>query len=448
MPHQDEDHLRSNLESLKAVFDRLLPAEMAHVKRHGNARLEPWWLTAVAMTCWGWLTQGTLSERVQTACAVVGRLFQVETTVTRQGLMKALAGGGNALVEMVMTHFAQTLPQLKGRWTSGGKVNVAVDGSKISAARTKANQRCFAAVARKTNCRGRAYQKQADQSKASTVQVLVTVFWHLGLGLPLRWKAEGSCGSERKNVQQAVGQLPANTRLIGDAEYVGYPLWSTIIGSQRSFLFRVGSNVTLLKNLGRYKIRDGYVYFWPDWALNKNQPPLVLRMFVLHNGKKSIYLVTNELAMTETQACELYKQRWGVEVFFRCVKQTCGRRKLTCGVPENVLTEFHWTLIGIWAALFAGKETLRETHAPLEQLSPVRVMRAFALTIQGIAWDARQLPLLNDLLAQATMADESNRTSSKRSRHYPRKKKHRHCGAPKILPANTIQKQKAKKLNI
>lgn len=51
--------------------------------------------------------------------------------------------------------------------------------------------------------------------------------------------------------------LPRNARLIGDAEYVGYPLWSKIHNSGRSFFVRVGSNLTLLKQLGEHRVEDG-----------------------------------------------------------------------------------------------------------------------------------------------------------------------------------------------
>jgi hypothetical protein len=226
---------------------------------------------------------------------------------------------------------------------------------------------------------------------------------------------------------------------------VGYPLWSAIIDSKRSFLFRVGSNITLLKNLGRFRWQNGFVYFWPERVMNRNQPPLVLRLFEMHNGKNRIFLVTNELEMTEELAIELYKARWGIEVFFRTVKQTCRRSKLCCGQPGNVLTELNWTLLGIWIALFHGKEVLASEGLPPRRLSPVKVMRAFALVSQCIQLRAANSPLLSELLRDAVIVDESKRTTSKQSRDYPRKKKHHNCGPPIIIKATAIQIQFAKK---
>lgn len=446
MSHQDDSHLHENLEAIKGVFDRMLPEQLDSIRRHGNATLEPSWLAAVAITCWGWTTQGTLTDRVKTACSVVGRVWNVEATVSRQGLLKALATSGEAFVELIVDHMAVTLATLKGHWTRGGKVNIAVDGSKLKAPRTKANQYVFAAS--HSSSRRKTYRTTADASKAATVQVLMTVFWHLGTGLPLRWKIDRAGGSERKSVAELASQLPSNARLIGDAEYVGYPLWSTIIRARRSFLFRVGSNVTLLKNLGRYRASDGYVYLWPDRAMHTGQPPLVLRLFTLHNGRHPIYLVTNELEMTEELASELYKGRWGVEVFFRSIKQSCQRSKLCCGVPANVQSELHWTLLGIWSALFLGSETLVDQGVRPDRLSPVKVMRAFTQTISAIHVNGAATALLSDLLAHAQIADESGRNSSKTSRQYPRKKNRRKCGAPQIKQATALQKQAARKLGV
>ena len=91
---------------------------------------------------------------------------------------------------------------------------------------------------------------------------------------------------------------------------------------------------------------DGYVYFWTDKAQRKSQPPLVLRLITIHTGKHPIYLVTNDLEIEDEEVRTIYRQRWGIEVFFRTVKQSAQRRQLSCLTPQNVLTELQWTLLG------------------------------------------------------------------------------------------------------
>lgn len=61
-----------------------------------------------------------------------------------------------------------------------------------------------------------------------------------------------------------------------------------------------------------------------------SQPPLVLKLIMLHDGKHPVCLVTNDLALRESEASEMSRQRWGIEVCFRTVKQSAQRRKLTC----------------------------------------------------------------------------------------------------------------------
>ena len=427
MSHQDTGHHATNLQSLKAVFKLVLPAELDELVRHGNAIATPRFLSAMAIICWGWTRPDSLDVRMATANLVGKQLMGQQQTISRQGLMKALATCGDQLIRSIVGHLSSQFSQWKGCWTKAGKVNVVVDGTKFHAPRTRANQQAFAANAHHKN---RKYRNKADQSKANTVQLLATVFWHLGTGMPLCWKVDKKTGSERKDAAAMLEQLPSNARLIGDAEYVGYPLWSQIIESKRSFLFRVGANVTLLKNLGRLKFKDGFVYFWPDSAVSRKQPPIILRFIKLNSGKKMIYLVTNELTLSDQDAGEIYRQRWEIETYFRSIKQACGRSKLRCGTPQNALTELNWTLLGIWAAMFIAKQ--QHPAKSVKRISPIQVMRCFYGSIEAVAMKARQSVNLFGELGLALIADESKRTTSKKSRNYPRKKKRKPSGKPKI----------------
>lgn len=502
MPRQGEDHLLRNISAVKAILENAIPERVAGFVRHGNARREASWLAAVALTCWGWASGRTLGDRVSTACRVVGCCFDRDETITRQGLLNALGSCGGELVTLMIDALTSHVQALRGYWTRQGKVNVAVDGSKFAAPRTEANQAFFAASGRKaadkadpstpaartktskagsktklktqptdkrtarrkangkkkTTARTKrntkaarpkgdgSYEKPSDEKKASTVQILLTIVWHLSSGLPLQWMTSGSGGSERKNAALMLETLPRNARLIGDAAYVGYPFWSKIHESGRTFLVRVGSNLTLLDELGEYRLADGIVSYWPDGVMRANQPPLALRLFRIRDGRDAMYLVTNELDMDEAAASGLYAERWGVEVFFRTVKQTCERAKLCCLTPENVLTELNWSLLGIWYALFTGKQVLLKEAKPPHALSGAKTMTAFARVVTRIYEAATPVQLLERELANALLQDESRRTTSKQSRNYPRRKKRRRCGAPNIRPATKEQQHRYQQL--
>ena len=47
-------------------------------------------------------------------------------------------------------------------------------------------------------------------------------------------------------------KFPENTLFCGDAGFVGYDLWQSIIDKGHSFVIRVGGNVRLLTKLGYY----------------------------------------------------------------------------------------------------------------------------------------------------------------------------------------------------
>ena len=441
MSHQDRTDVLTNPQALKAILGGLFE-EAQECPRHGNATIDPGTLAVVALICWGWSCDDTLDDRISSAVLVVNRVFGSAVTVTRQGVMKALASCGSDLVDIVVQHFAKQVRGLKGLWSNQGKVNFAVDGTKLAAPRSEANQERLAA--RSHSKRRKKYRTAADRAKANTCQLLVTTIWHIGSGLPYRWLVKGSSGSERSSLIEMLDALPKNARFIADAEYVGYRLWSTIIQSKRSFLFRIGSNVSVLKNLGTLKLRNGFVYYWPNQSMRRSQPPIVLRLIKIHNGKSTIYLVTNELEMTDEQAADLYRQRWRIEVFFRSVKQNCRRAKLRCQTPDNIVVEANWTLLGIWVALFSASQVLRDQRRPLSRISPIKVVRAFQMTVVAIALQAKNASNLHDQLAKAVRVDESDRTTSKASKNYPRKKRHKPTGKPIILEATAAQKKRAK----
>jgi hypothetical protein len=154
--------------------------------------------------------------------------------------------------------------------------------------------------------------------------------------------------------------------------------------------------------------------------------------------------LTNECDLTNEQVRELYYARWGVEVFFRMVKQNCGKAKLLCRTPENVDTELTWILLGIWASLFIAKLEMHEHGVPIEQLSPIQVMDQFAAGLTHSAIGNVRAACLT--LHTCVRADESHRTSSKQSRGFPRKKKHQPCGPPIIRSATSKESQAASNL--
>lgn len=57
---------------------------------------------------------------------------------------------------------------------------------------------------------------------------------------------------------------------------------------------------------------------------------------------------------------ELYKQRWGIEVEFRGLKQTLDKGELRCRTAARVKVELHWSVMAMAVAeLFARRNNSR-----------------------------------------------------------------------------------------
>jgi len=270
----------------------------------------------------------------------------------------------------------------------------------------------------------------------------LTLLWHVGTGLPWSWRSGASDSSERHHLLDMLGEMPENSLMTADAGFVGYEFWKTLRDANHDFVIRIGSNVKLIKTLGYAREYDHTVYLWPDKAARKKMPPLVLRLIVIHDGKQPVFLVTSVLSkqrLSDKQAIEIYRYRWGIELFFRTFKQTFGCTKLRGHSAANAELELDWSLVALWSICLLGQcELVRAGESP-SRLSAAGAIRA----VQNTLRDYRVRPessdeTLSSLLAHALL-DGYQRSSSKTSRDYPTKKKRDRTAAPKIIAATTTQ---------
>jgi hypothetical protein len=239
--------------------------------------------------------------------------------------------------------------------------------------------------------------------------------------------------------------LPDGALITADAGFVGYEYAKAVIESGRQMLVRVGANVRLLRKLGFARESAGIVYLWPDAQAKKHSPPVVLRLIVVHSGKHPVYLVTSVLSksdMSDAQVIELYRRRWGIEVFYRSLKQTFGRRKLRSTNADNARVEIEWSLTGLWAmALYALVEA-NQCGTPPSKLSIAKTLRAFRRMLRDYRHPSERRCHLRDRLREAVI--DSYVRKNKTSRDYPRKKQESPPGAPNFKLATKQQIQQAK----
>lgn len=433
------------------IFDEL--------KFHGNTSWKPVDLIILTVV-WAWSESRTLSgafdEAHRWSLAVLSRA----AVSTYQGLMGALVGSTSRLLPPLRQRLHALLEQHGGdHWRIGPWVALAVDGSRVDAARTGANERAFCAPhfgrsasaqhrRRKRRTQGRPERRRRRQRLAAPVkpQVWLTLIWHMGLRTPWSWQSGPSTASERDHFREMLAEqeFPENTLFCGDAGFTGYELWKAAIDRGHQILIRVGANVTLLRKLGYHaRERDGIVYCWPSAAARRNQPPLTLRLIRFRLGRSQACVITSVLSasrLSDKQALRLYRLRWGVELQFRALKQTFGRRKLRSKRPDRALVELDWSLAGLAIIqLFAVKEQVPFGESP-EQGSVSLAIRIVRETVDR--W--QETPAAGETLRlrlRAAVADGYQRTGSKKARYQTDFKDKPAAKKPKLVNASRRHKQ-------
>lgn len=454
----------TNGDDLRRALDWIVDDKMfADLKLHGNIKWAAAALVRVAVF-WMWSAKSSLVDAADDAIDCAKRIFGESAVKSYQTLVNALKRYSPQLLPVLRSRLQRLMAGCeKANYRVGLWLALAIDGSRVGVPRTLKNERQFSKPKKnrkKKNKkkRGRyAKRKRAPTHKKKHYdpqpvgpQMWLTMIWHIGERLPWTWQTGPSYASERQHVVEMLQtqKFPENTLFCGDAGFVGYDFWCAV-AEQHHFLVRVGGNVRLLKNLGYARERNGIVYCWPDASMKKKQPPLVLRLLHFKDARNNdVYLVTNVLEkerLSDREASELYRRRWGIEVQFRSLKQTFGRTKLRSRTPECAKVELDWSLIALWMVqLLALKEQTR-AREPGEATSIAVVLRIVRQMMQRDTDVPDRNESFRKQLAQA-VTDNYKRKSKKKSRNYPRRKEEPATGKPKIKTATKKHKELLKEI--
>ena len=383
----------------------------------------------------------TLRDRFDNSRRSLIEMFPREKRpgTTYQGFVKARHKISSPLGESLQKHLQQEHRQAAGKyWRRQGWVPFATDGSRVEVPRTSANQEVL-------KCAGK---------KKTGPQFQLTTLYHMNTGLPWDWRIGPGTEAERTHLRAMLGSLPDRSLLVADAGFTGYELFCAFLRQGLSFLIRVGSNVTLLRDLGLEVERKGHqVWLWP---MNKrDQMPLRLRLIRLKSKTRSnlsrhrrdVYLLTNvfdESHLSEEQASQFYQLRWGVEIFYRSFKQTLDQRKLRSRAPAQAYEELHWALTSLLLlGLMSVQALVQKDIAPL-RLSVAGALRMVRRAMaSSSSWRYR-----GDLRIRLVFAlkDDYRRTGSKQARNWPHKKTESPPGNPKTRPAKAEEIRCAKRI--
>jgi len=278
----------------------------------------------------------------------------------------------------------------------------------------------------------------------------MTCILHLTSGLLWSYRIGPARASERGHLRSMLSLLPLNALLVADAGFVGYELLSAIIDSQRGFLIRVGANVRLLRKLGYAEVEtDQTVYLWPNQSCRAGHKPLALRLIRVTRRGKVLWLLTDQskAQLSDEQAATWYRLRWGVEVFYRSLKQTLGHRKMLSGAPVRAALELRWTMIGVAMLRWMSVRALIDVGRDPLQSSFAGALRCVRATLRALPKRQRRSRCLDRQLQKAVQ-DNYERRGPKRTRSHPDKKHDKPPGNPKITNASPQQVQRAQQLPI
>jgi len=433
---------------------------------HGNVRWNPDQVAAEALI-WSWQEAKNVTDAFDQALEICADLGLKNAAMTYPTLMNALDRYGDTFGSRLRERF-QTLAEEVGgdRFRTRGWVLIGFDGSRATAPRTASNERAFCAPNygngktakyRKKKSKGlRRKQNKKNKPQPQAPQAWITMMWHMELRLPWTWRLGPSNSSERDHVKQMLQQedFPENTLFCGDAGFVGYPLWSSILKRPgQHFLVRVGANVRLLSEIADIKkCGGGVVLCWPKGRMDSGDPPLRLRLVKIKVGKTRMWILTSVLdsrKLSKKQIVRIYKMRWGIEVEFRGLKQTLDKHTLRCRNSNRLLSELDWSIRAMAVAeLIALREQIRAdeaddpggTYDPRDR-SLAETMRALRKCMRQLHKYSTHEDGLLHVLSQALVQRYENQTD-KRSRYRPKNPDKKPLGDPTVRKMTAEERER------
>lgn len=418
---------------LKAEFQAVLPGSVFRgLPQHGNTDWTPRLVVTLSVIMF-WLSGKTLDERFSAARHIVKFMWpHWRVPVSYAGFVNAQQRWWPLIVSLL---FGRLRPDesVGNAWRVLGWLVLAVDGSRFECPRTRANEDGL-------GCAGR--EKTAPQ-------IFHTLLQHVGTGLPWDFRCGPGTDSERRHLDDMLAGLPEQTLLTADCGFVSYDLCARLIDAQQPFVLRIGGNQTLLENLENVPLAEpDIVYLWPSHCRSK--PPLKLRRISFRStGGLPVVLITNVLEtrrLSDEDAQQIYQSRWGIEVYFRHLKQTMDFATLESRTPGTALNEHVWRMISFWML-----QRIVVVHQVTEGKNPRRFSAAQA---------RREIREVLQLMQQGrggrsikqrcldVRVDDYTRKGPKVPRSHPRKKNDKPPQPPNIKVATAAEVRKATRLGL
>jgi hypothetical protein len=274
----------------------------------------------------------------------------------------------------------------------------------------------------------------------------VTAFVHLATGLLWSWQLGAGTADERQHLRRLLATLSPAALVVADAAYMGYELAGAIVQTKRSFLLRMSSRVHLY-TLERATLKtwsEGVVYYWPGYAQEDGQPPILCRLIrVPAKGqvRRDVWLLTNILdpaRLSVATAAQFYRWRWRNEGTYRSYKRTLKKVKLTGRTVRLVHREAEVSLLAMQLLLAHADLALRPPQAT--PVGPAISPRQVLLAIRDELKVAPRRSRSYHRRLKGCGATTRSQRSAKARRAWPRRKPHK-PPAPPILHTLTARQK-------
>jgi hypothetical protein len=404
--------------------------------------LQPLVVIMLAMT---WATGDSQAEKFEKA-----RGYYIASHAARRRPGKTLAGFQKALRRVPMRQLralaagvrCQIHARLGTRRLVAGFEPMGCDGSRIECPRTPELERGLG---------------QAGKTDAAP-NLWLTAVVHLPTGLLWSWRLGPGIASEQDHLRFLIATLSPEAMIACDAAYMGYELVRAILGSKRSFLFRMSSRIDLytLEETGLKDWTEGPVLYWPKYVQNKGLPPIrcrLVRVTARAKGKgkgkgkgsiqRDVWLLTDILdpaRLSVATAAQFYRWRWRNEGLFRTYKRTIKKLKLSSRTVELVHREAELSLLATQILLAHADLALRPVATATPDrpaISPRKVLIEIRKEID--AAPRRKIKGYHARLA-GCRAECRTQTSPKSTRDWPRRKPHKPPKPPILLTPSQDQK--------
>ncbi|MHC5543824.1 transposase, partial [Singulisphaera rosea] len=224
----------------------------------------------------------------------------------------------------------------------------------------------------------------------------VTAFVHLSTGLLWSWEIGPGTAAEQVHLRGLLATLSPRALIICDAAYMGYDLVRAILQTDRSFLFRMSSRVSLytLEEAEMRTWSEGPVLYWPKCMQEAGKPAIkcrVLRIKAKGSAKRNVWLLTDILdpaRLSLETAARFYRWRWRNEGVFRIYKRTINKVKLSSRTVRLVRREAELSLLATQVLLAHADLALRGEGARKVEgpaISPRRVLIEIRKELEGRA---------------------------------------------------------------